>query len=182
MMSEARHHCRRCRLKLAEPMRTRARHSAVGAVTANITSATAKPANGRWSASLAPRKSATDATVPPGFENLKRHHLLGRHQAPVRVNLASRTPIKQGVGGGGQGRPTYRIVAGSLTPLQLRLATIGAAFGNCPFQHDRKLNRKHWDAAERAPIEAGGYFTEPEWRDVVSTDGVKCFVTSGKAP
>ena len=29
---------------------------------------------------------------------------------------------------------------------------------------------------ERAPIEANGYFTEPDWREVICADGVRCFV------
>ena len=33
-------------------------------------------------------------------------------------------------------------------------------------------------AAEEAEIEANGYFSEPDWREVVSPDGVRCFVTS----
>ena len=71
----------------------------------------------------------------------------------------------------------YRVVAGpALTPEQLRLATLGAAFGNCPFALDRKLNRKHSLEAERAEIEANGTFTEPDWREVISSGGVRCFV------
>ena len=32
-------------------------------------------------------------------------------------------------------------------------------------------------AAEEAEIEASGYFSEPDWQEVVSPDGVRCFVT-----
>ena len=56
----------------------------------------------------------------------------------------------------------------------MRLATVGAAYGNCPFEYDRKNNRKHWDD--------GGYFTEPHWREVISADGVRCFVASEATP
>jgi hypothetical protein len=61
----------------------------------------------------------------------------------------------------------------------LRLATIGAAFGNCPFELDRKINRKHWLAAEQAETEANGHFAEPEWCAVISSDGVQCFRAIG---
>jgi hypothetical protein len=37
-------------------------------------------------------------------------------------------------------------------------------------------NRAALKAAEQAEIEASGYFTEPGWREVVSPDGVLCFV------
>ena len=36
--------------------------------------------------------------------------------------------------------------------------------------------------AEEAEIEANGYFTDPDWGEVVSADGVKGFVTSFVAP
>ena len=37
-------------------------------------------------------------------------------------------------------------------------------------------------AADEAAIEANGYFTDPDWREVVSPDGVRCFVTGFAAP
>ena len=37
-------------------------------------------------------------------------------------------------------------------------------------------------AADEAAIQANGYFADPGWREVVSPDGVKCFVTSFVAP
>jgi hypothetical protein len=38
-------------------------------------------------------------------------------------------------------------------------------------------NRAALKAAEEAEIEANGYFTEPDWHEVISPDGVRCFVT-----
>jgi hypothetical protein len=35
---------------------------------------------------------------------------------------------------------------------------------------------------EEAEIEANGYFTEPDWKEVISPDGVKCFVTRFRDP
>ncbi|MCK1753801.1 hypothetical protein IVA78_00820 [Bradyrhizobium sp. 137] len=58
----------------------------------------------------------------------------------------------------------------------MRLATSGAAFGNCPFEQDRKLNRRHRIADEGAEIEANGHFENAEWREVTSSDGTRCFV------
>jgi hypothetical protein len=74
--------------------------------------------------------------------------------------------MKIGVNEGNQKRPTFRIVAGSLTPQELRLATVG--------ELDRDLNRKHW--------QADGCFTEPEWLELTSPDGVRCFVPVNEAP
>jgi hypothetical protein len=53
--------------------------------------------------------------------------------------------------------------------------TVGGAFGNSAFDHDRKLNRKHWLDA------CGGYFTEHAATEVISTDGVRCFVATEAA-
>jgi hypothetical protein len=38
-------------------------------------------------------------------------------------------------------------------------------------------NRAALKAAEQAEIEANGNFTEPDWQEVISPDGVRCFVT-----
>jgi hypothetical protein len=181
-MPETRHQCRRCRLKLAEPTdNPRSAFCCRGCHRQHYErhcQACERPME---------RKSGTQKVCPrrrcsAQFRELKRHHLLGRYYARSGVSLASRTPISIGSDDGDQGRPTSRIVAGSLTPDQLRLATIGAAFGACPFKLDRKLNRKHWLEAERAEIERSGYFEDTEWREVISSDGIRCFVTSGKAP
>ena len=37
-------------------------------------------------------------------------------------------------------------------------------------------------AAGEAAIEANGYFTDPDWREAVSPDGVRCFVIRFVAP
>ena len=61
-------------------------------------------------------------------------------------------------------------------PGDVSRAIEAGSVGDCPFELDRKLNRKHWREAERAEIEANGCFAEPEWREVISSDGVRCFV------
>lgn len=42
-----------------------------------------------------------------------------------------------------------------------------------------RQNARFWrEAMVELPIEASGdYFTEPEWREVISPDGVRCYVT-----
>jgi hypothetical protein len=92
------------------------------------------------------------------FRAPKSHFLLGRYQTPGRVNLASEAPIKIGFCERLKTDRPCRIVAGpALTPGQLRLATVRAAFGACSFDLDRTLNGRHWHEAERAEIEAGEF-------------------------
>jgi hypothetical protein len=43
-------------------------------------------------------------------------------------------------------------------------------------------NAKLLAAAEKAEIEANGYFSEPDWKEVISPDGVRYFVASSPAP
>jgi hypothetical protein len=38
-------------------------------------------------------------------------------------------------------------------------------------------NRAALKAAEQAEIEASREFTDPDWREVINPDGVRCFVT-----
>ena len=52
-----------------------------------------------------------------------------------------------------------------------------AALPNDEYRRIEAKNRAALKAAEQAEIEANGYFTEPDWREVVSRDGVRCFVT-----
>ncbi|WP_370143784.1 hypothetical protein [Bradyrhizobium sp. USDA 328] len=106
----------------------------------------------------------------------KRYGTLGRLLPTSRKKFGSGTPIKQALSEAPDGRPTCRIVAGSVSPEQLRLATIGAAFGSCAFMQDRRLNKRHRLADERAEIEANGEFDEPEWRETVSSGGVRAFI------
>ena len=43
-------------------------------------------------------------------------------------------------------------------------------------------NRAALKAADEAATQANGYFTDPDWHEVMSPDGVKCFVISFVAP
>ena len=51
-------------------------------------------------------------------------------------------------------------------------------------EHERveAKNRAALKAADEAAIEDNGYFTDPDWHEAVSPDGVKCFVTRFVAP
>jgi hypothetical protein len=72
---------------------------------------------------------------------------------------------------------SWRQIAGPpLTPSQFHCATLGGSAMDEVMRIEAK-NRAVLQAAEQAEIEANGYFTEPDWREVTSPDGVKCFVT-----
>jgi len=55
--------------------------------------------------------------------------------------------------------------------MPLKLVANGRANEIAPVRVETFLNQ------EEAEIEANGYFSEPDWRDAVSPDGVRCFVT-----
>ena len=81
-----------------------------------------------------------------------------------------RNPYKTGI------KTRARTWGPTLTDDEFWLAT--------PPDHDAsrvaRVNRGYWEAAERAGVEANGHFAEPEWREVTSSDGVRCFV-AGRA-
>jgi hypothetical protein len=175
--SRAAHHCRRCRLKLAQPTENPRSAFCCRGCHRQFYETRCLACEREMERKTGNKRLCGRRHCCSKFRELKRHHLLGRYQAPRRVNSASGTPIKIGVCEGSQKRPTYRIVSGSLTPEQLRLATIGAAFGACPLDSDRKLSRKHFLEAERKETEANGDYEDTEWSELTSSDGVRCFVT-----
>jgi hypothetical protein len=101
----------------------------------------------------------------------KRHDALGMVWGSGRAKLGSADPIKIGVPERAKGDRPCCIVTGSLTPNQLRLATVGTGTPDCPFAFDRKLSRRRWIEAE-----ACGSFEDAEWCEAISSDGVRCFV------
>jgi hypothetical protein len=111
------------------------------------------------------------------------------YQGSQKSNLRKETPAAQALFGAIQG-PARRIVAGPpLTPNQLHCATVpdGSDYQWKGGEYERleAKNRAALKAAEQAEIEANGEFTEPEWREVISPDGIRCFVTrfrDGGAP
>jgi hypothetical protein len=84
----------------------------------------------------------------------------------------------------------WSIVAGPpLTPNQLHCATVpdgsDCQWKGGEYERLEAKNRTALKAAEQAEIEANGEFTEPEWREVISPGGIRCFVTrfrDGAAP
>jgi hypothetical protein len=113
------------------------------------------------------RKSKCRSTFRRGFDG-------GRYHVPSAVSSASKTldsidskPAPKA------DRPWFIVAGPPMTPLQLHRA----ALPNDEYRRIEAKNRAALKAAEQAEIEANGYFTEPDWREVVSRDGVRCFVT-----
>ena len=85
----------------------------------------------------------------------------------------------------------WRIIAGpALTASQLHCATVpdgeivdgkptwdGGSYERIEAQNRKALKAHFAKAAEEAETESNGYFTDPEWREVISPDGVLCYVT-----
>ena len=108
--------------------------------------------------------------------------------APVKYPLEN--PIKQG---GFEADKYGRIVARTLRPSAFHCATVpdgpgckweGGSFARIEAKNRAAL-KSHIGtlrAAEEAEIEVNGYFSEPDWRDAVSPDGVRCVVTLKECP
>jgi hypothetical protein len=73
-------------------------------------------------------------------------------------------------------RPWRQIAGPPLTPSQFHCATPGGSAMDEVKRTEAK-NRTAMEAAEQAEVEANGYFTEPDWQEAVSPDGVRCDVT-----
>jgi hypothetical protein len=111
-------------------------------------------------------------------------HFLGPSSTPVE--LIPETPIKHGVSKADKCGRTWQVIAGEISPNTFHCAAVSDG-PNCrwkggEYERVEAKNRAALIAADEAAIEANGYFTDPDWRAVVSPDGVKCFVTSFAAP
>ena len=72
--------------------------------------------------------------------------------------------------------PVWRQIADPpLTPSQSHCATLGGSAMDAVMRVEAQ-NRALLRATEQAEIEANGCFTDPEWREVISPDGVLTFV------
>jgi hypothetical protein len=102
----------------------------------------------------------------------------------------AKNPIKQGVNEADKyGRRWIQIAGPKLTPNQLHCATVPAGpdckWQEGAFERIEAKNKAALEAHFKAEIEAKDYFTNTEWTEVISPDGVKCFVVctdSGKGP
>lgn len=176
--SRAAHHCRRCRLKLAQPTENPRSAFCCRGCHRQFYETRCLACEREMPRKMGHRLLCGRRTCSTKFRELKRHIQLGRYHPAGRAVSNSETPMKIGVDSGGVGQPTCRIVAGSLTDAQLLFATVGGRFRNCPFNADRKINHRHRMDADRNEIEAAGCFSEPDWREVISSGGTRCLVAA----
>jgi hypothetical protein len=73
-------------------------------------------------------------------------------------------------------RPWRQIAGPPMTPSQFHCATLGGSATHEVKRIETK-NRTAMKAAEQAAVEANGYFTDPDWQEAESSDGVRCDVT-----
>jgi len=104
---------------------------------------------------------------------------VGQGSASVGDHLEN--PIKPGVKiglnpGSDPGRPWRRVVGSDLTPTSFRFAIVSdgpnGQWAGGSFERAEAENRKRLNSAEQAD----GGFTDPDWREATSPDGVRCFV------
>jgi hypothetical protein len=117
-----------------------------------------------------------------------------RYVTPGTQKLPSEVPENKGPKPpvGPNQRP-WRIAAGNLSPTQFRAAIVpdgpGCRWEGGFFQRTEAKNKALLDehfaklkAAEEAEIAANGEFVDTEWREVISPDGVRCYVAQRGSP
>ena len=109
---------------------------------------------------------------------------VGDSSLPVSTPLEN--PIKSGIKSADKYGRRWVIIAGTISPNALRCATVpdgpGCRWEGGSFERIEAENRRTLAKAEQAEIEANGYFTEPDWKEVISPDGVRCFATRFREP
>jgi hypothetical protein len=183
--------CRKCRSKLPIPTSndreafcTRGCHSAFYRTRCRVCeNPIEQPKNG--GARFICKKSKC-------FNAWKANSGFGRYHPSSGVKSDSKTPIKpHGFEPHKPGRPWFIVTGPELTRSQLHCATVGdgevvdgkPTWNEGSYERLEAHNRRTLEAAEKAEIEANGYFTDPDWRKIISPDGVRCLVTRfAKAP
>jgi hypothetical protein len=102
----------------------------------------------------------------------------GRY-APFGAESISEVPANQAVLSAPK-TVEWRIIAGpALTPSQFHCATVpdgqDCQWKGGDFERIEAKNRAALEAAEKAEIEANGYFSEPEWQEYVSPDACELY-------
>jgi hypothetical protein len=103
-----------------------------------------------------------------------------------RVEIDSRNAIESRLPEWGKTRRAkWWTIAGELTPNQLHCATapdgLDRQWKDGAFERIAAENRRALQKAEEAEIEANGYFTDPNCKEVICPDGVRCFITRFRA-
>jgi hypothetical protein len=152
----------------------RSTRSVAAAATPDSSAIDAVCASGRLSAGTSGSRSAIGASAGTRSGPIGRVFSPPATPEPTDVIRDPETSIKQGV----KTACAWVVVARpavseeNLQPPDSetagRMARAGAEF--------QKWRRQ----AEAAEVEAAGEFSDPEWREVVSPDGVRCFATSAR--
>jgi hypothetical protein len=109
----------------------------------------------------------------------------GRYHASSAAKLAQEVPDSIGSATALKPDRAWRIVAGpNLDAISFRFATVpdgpnGQGKGG-EYERNEAKNKAAIKSANEAEIEANGNFADPEWRAVISADGVTCLVTRWK--
>jgi hypothetical protein len=180
MQNKPQHFCRHCRGKLKEPVDNHRNAFCVSGCHRSFY-------RHRCLACEQPMERKTEGQLICGkrrCRNALRAGLIrSRYHTPSHVISPPEKPDKMGLAKG------WFVVASPpepYTPNQLHCATISdgidGTWKDSKLQRIEAQNRAALKAAEEAEIEANGYFTDPDWRETVSPDGVRCFVTSFQKP
>jgi len=94
-----------------------------------------------------------------------------RYRGSQTPTIVQKKPIPCGL----EQARLWRVVAGKpMTPSQLHCATVSDGPNDCEWSGGEyeRIEAKYWAALKEVEE-----FIEPEWREVMSPDGVRCFVT-----
>jgi hypothetical protein len=109
---------------------------------------------------------------------------MGRYAASSDAKAIQEVPADQSVLRGPKpldpaDGPWRQIAGPPLTPSQFHCATLGGRAMREVKRLEAK-NRTTMKAAEPAEVRANGDFTEPDWQEAVSPDGLRCYVTRSR--
>jgi hypothetical protein len=182
-----RHRCRNCRSKLSAPVNNareafccRGCHVGFYRTRCRVCEGPIEqPAHGTR---LICKKAKCRSACREGL-GLGRYHGLISAESPQEV--PENKGLKRAISS--DQASSWRVVAGpELSPSQFHCASVsdgpGSRWKNGEYRRLEAKNQAALTAAEQKQVEAdGGYFTDADWREVVSPDGVVVFVSRWRA-
>jgi hypothetical protein len=101
----------------------------------------------------------------------------GRYAEASSRDSSQKVPVNSGSASASDPVGWRQIAGPALTPNQFHCATLGGSAMDEVRRIEAK-NKAPLKEAEQAEIAANGEFTDPEWHEIVSSYGVRCFVTN----